>query len=232
MEMKSEQIRVLDHGHVQLEDCMANDLKVVNSARVSVDVRHEVMEMGDDELIGFLMRKKHGTPFEHNAFTFIIKAPIFVFREWQRHRIASYNELSARYKEFTNPDFYIPAKEDVRTQVGKPGAYTFEQWQGPVSYETVRALTIRHYQDCYEMYKYKISIGWAKELARCDLPFALYSQMYWTTNARSMMNFIELRTDPEAQLEIRRYATIVEELFAEHMPIVHKHFVAHGRIAP
>ena len=119
-------IRVLDHGFVRLDDAMADDLSVVNGARVSFARRKTEMDESDEGLIRFLMRDRHGSPFEHNAFRFHIRCPIFVAREWFRHRIGSFNEFSMRYAKATD-DFYVPEPEDVRTQVGKPGAYSFEQ---------------------------------------------------------------------------------------------------------
>src|SRR6476659_735391 len=118
-------IRVLDHGFVRLDDAMATDLSVVNAARVRFARRKDVMEEADEGLIRFLMRDRHGTPFEHNSFRFHIRAPIFVAREWFRHRVGSFNEFSMRYAKATD-EFYVPEPEDVRTQVGKPGSYSFE----------------------------------------------------------------------------------------------------------
>ena len=118
-------IPVLDHGFVRLDGCMADDLSVVNAARVSFAQRSEQLDERDHGLIRFLMRERHGTPFEHNAFRFHVKLPIFVMREWARHRIGSFNEWSARYSQL-DAEFYIPEPEDVRTQVGKPGAYSFD----------------------------------------------------------------------------------------------------------
>src|SRR3712207_8361607 len=104
---------------------MASDLSVVNAARVSFARRKDEMDESDAGLIRFLMRDRHGTPFEHNAFRFHVRCPIFVAREWFRHRVGSFNEFSMRYARASD-DFYVPEPEDVRTQVGKPGAYTFE----------------------------------------------------------------------------------------------------------
>jgi thymidylate synthase (FAD) len=118
-------VPVLDHGFVRLDDSMADDLSVVNGARVSFARRKEEMDESDHGLIRFLMRERHGTPFEHNSFRFHIRAPIFVAREWFRHRVGSFNEFSMRYAKATD-EFYVPAPEDVRSQVGKPGAYSFE----------------------------------------------------------------------------------------------------------
>ena len=118
-------IRVLDHGFVRLDESMASDLSVVNAARVSFARRKAEMDESDEGLIRFLMRDRHGTPFEHNAFRFHIRCPIFVAREWFRHRVGSFNEFSMRYAKATD-EFYVPEAEDVRSQVGKPGAYSFE----------------------------------------------------------------------------------------------------------
>ena len=120
--LTDETIRVLDHGFVRLDGVMASDLSVVNGARVSFARRKDEMDDSDAGLIRFLMRERHGTPFEHNAFRFHIRCPIFVAREWMRHRVGSFNEFSLRYAKATE-DFYVPEPEDVRTQVGKPGAY-------------------------------------------------------------------------------------------------------------
>src|SRR5256884_1139825 len=118
-------IRVLDHGFVRLDDAMDSDLSVVNGARVSFARHKAELDASDEGLIRFLMRERHGTPFEHNAFRFHVRAPIFVAREWMRHRWGSFNEFSLRYARATD-DFYVPALDDVRSQVGKPGAYSFE----------------------------------------------------------------------------------------------------------
>src|SRR5947207_7225295 len=132
-------IRVLDHGFVRLDDAMASDLSVVNGARVSFARHKAEMDASDEGLIRFLMRDRHGSPFEHNAFRFHIRCPIFVAREWFRHRVGSFNEFSMRYAKATE-DFYVPEPEDVRTQVGKPGAYTFETVDPDLAEETRAAL--------------------------------------------------------------------------------------------
>lgn len=226
--MINEEIQVLDHGFVRLDGAMADDLSVVNSARVSFGTRHEQMESGDDKLIGFLMRERHGTPFEHNSLRFHVKAPLFIFREWQRHRIGSFNELSGRYSEFVDPDFYIPS--NWRTQVGKPGHYTFEKWTGNT--KMTEGSFLRHCQDAYDLYRWTVDAGLAKEQARLVLPLNLYSEMYWTVNARSLMNFLSLRNSSQAMWEIQEYARVVEELWSWEMPVTHKAFIDNNRVAP
>src|SRR5947208_5302873 len=129
---------------------MADDLSVVNAARVSFARRKDVVDAADEGLIRFLLRERHGTPFEHNSFRFHVRCPIFVAREWFRHRIGSFNEFSMRYAKASD-DFYVPAAEDVRTQVGKPGAYTFEQVDDAVAQETREELKAV-YDEAYAAY--------------------------------------------------------------------------------
>jgi thymidylate synthase (FAD) len=225
-----DRIDVLDHGFVRLDAAMADDLSVVNAARVSFAQHTDEMDQRDHGLIRFLMRERHGTPFEHNALRFHVKCPIFVCREWQRHRIGSFNEWSARYSQL-EAEFYLPEPEDVRTQVGKPGAYTFEQVDGELA-GSVRDAQRAVYEQAYATYQELLDQGIAKEIARNVLPVAIYTQFYWTVNARSLMNFVSLRNAETAQREIRRYGAAVEALFARCMPITHAAFVANDRRAP
>jgi thymidylate synthase (FAD) len=223
-------VRVLDHGFVRLDDAMADDLSVVNGARVSFARRKEEMDESDEGLIRFLMRDRHGTPFEHNSFRFHIRAPIFVAREWFRHRVGSFNEFSMRYARATH-DFYVPASEDVRTQVGKPGSYSFDPVSPEVA-ETTREELRTVYETAYAAYERLVELGVARELARCALPVGAYTEFYWTVNARSLMNFISLRAAETAQREIRRYAEACDQFLAEKMPVTHAAFVANERVAP
>ena len=221
---------VLDHGFVRLDACMADDLSVVNAARVSFARHKEAMDASDEGLIRFLMRERHGTPFEHNSFRFHIRCPIFVAREWFRHRIGSFNEFSMRYAKATD-DFYVPAPEDVRTQVGKPGAYTFETVE-PELAESTRETFESVYRTAYAAYEELVQAGVAREVARCVLPVGAYTEFFWTVNARALMNFVSLRNSEFAQLEIRRYAEAVERFFEQQMPVTHAAFVANNRTAP
>jgi thymidylate synthase (FAD) len=225
---------------VELIQSMGGDEAVVRSARVSTTSGTTGdLSLGEREkgLINFLMRDRHGTPFEHNGFTFYIEAPIFVFREFMRHRMASYNEESGRYKEL-EPVFYVPGDDRNLIQVGKPGAYTFE----PGSYSQVKnaqALTRLSSERSYELYKKMLSEGIAREVARGVLPVNTYSSMYVTMNARSLMNFLSLRTMREGthfpsfpQREIEMVAEKMECFFAEKMPITYETFNKNGRVAP
>jgi thymidylate synthase (FAD) len=226
----SRTIEVLDHGFVRLDDAMADDLSVVNAARVSFARRKEEMDDSDAGLIRFLMRERHGTPFEHNSFRFHVRAPIFVAREWFRHRIGSYNEFSMRYAKATD-EFYVPAPADVRSQVGKPGAYSFEPVDDELAQATRDELAAV-YAAAFAAYERLVEQGVARELARAVIPVGAYTEFYWTVNARAVMNFISLRAAETAQREIRRYAEAVELLFAEHMAVTYEAFVAAGRVSP
>jgi thymidylate synthase (FAD) len=223
-------IPILDHGFVRLDGVMADDLSVVNAARVSFARRKQEIEPEDEGLIGFLLRNRHGTPFEHNAFRFQVRCPIFVMREWIRHRWSSFNEFSMRYAQASD-DFYVPAAEDMRQQVGKPGAYHFEAVE-PELAESARAEIETTNEAAYATYRRLIEAGIARELARTVLPVAAYTEFFWTVNARALMNFLSLRNAEAAQREIRRYAEAVESLFAEQMPLTHAAFVSAGRTPP
>jgi thymidylate synthase (FAD) len=229
-ELPEGSIPVLDHGFVRLDDAMASDLSVVNAARVSFARHKQEMEPEDEGLIVFLLRNRHGTPFEHNSFRFHVRCPIFVMREWIRHRWSSFNEFSMRYTRATD-EFYVPALEDIRQQVGKPGAYSFEPVE-PELAEMARTEIEKTNSAAYATYDRLIEAGIARELARTVLPVAAYTEFYWTVNARALMNFLSLRNAEAAQREIHRYAEVVEDLFAERMPLTHAAFVAAGRTAP
>jgi thymidylate synthase (FAD) len=226
MENKSNQT----YGFVRLDGFMADDISVVNSARVSFEKSSEHMDASAVGLINFLMRERHGTPFEHNSFRFHIKCPIFVAREWFRHRIGSFNEFSARYSEVPN-EFFSPLLEDVRKQTGKPGSYTFEKMDLSDA-EKAKKIIEENNISAYNSYLELLEMGVAKELARSVLPVSMYTQFYWTVNARALMNFLSLRTAESAQVDIRKCAKEVERIFESQMPITHEAWIKNGRIAP
>jgi thymidylate synthase (FAD) len=221
---------------VTLVQSMASDSAVTMAARVSTGASDSTPEK-DAGLINYLMRDRHGSPFEHNAFTFYIEAPIFVFREFMRHRIASYNEESGRYKEL-EPVFYVPNLERKLVQKGKPGAYEFELGDiGQLS--TVYRSSYEANVRAYDEYQKMLRAGIAREIARGVLPVNLYSSMYVTMNARSLMNFLSLRTTREGahfpsfpQREIEIVAENMECHFAEKMPLTYEAFNKNGRVAP
>lgn len=211
---------------------MGDDASVVNAARVSFAKQREleVLSEADKGLINFLMRERHGTPFEHNAFRFHVKCPLFVAREWFRHRIGSFNEFSARYSEVPN-EFFTPSLEEIRGQVGKPGSYSFETLDPSIAKDAVTWISDWNEQ-AYNLYKELLELGVAKEVARVVLPVSMMTQFYWTVNARSLMNFLGLRTHETAQYDIRQYANAVLELSRGEMPVTFESWERNGRQTP
>jgi thymidylate synthase (FAD) len=209
-------IDVLDHGFVRLIDSMGTDLSIVRAARVSYDAAWRAGEDqgSDNRLIRYLWKNRHTTPFEAVTFTFEVKAPIFVFRQWHRHRTWSFNELSARYREMPE-EFYLPdpAKIGVQSKDNKQGRTTEETL--PDFYELrakqCHALEIACMQ-AFNTYRDLLADGWPRELARSILPVATYSHMFATVNLRNLLHFLDLRCDPHAQYEIRAYAEALRSL--------------------
>ena len=227
---------------VELVKASANDADVIWAARVSTAGETSLEDVGSDPerskgLINYLARERHGSPFEHTSMTFFVSAPIFVFREFMRHRIASYNEESGRYRELS-PVFYIPDQSRKLIQIGKTGAYDFvdgtsDQFSGSV------AAMKRAYEAAYVEYKNMLDLGIAREVARTVLPVGLYSSMYVTMNARALMNFLSLRTKHEGshfpsypQREIEMVAEKMEEIWAGLMPLTYAAFNSGGRVCP
>lgn len=228
--MKPIKYEIHDHGFVTLADHMGNDLAIVNAARQSFGSTEIEMNEKNIGLINFLMRERHGTPFEMVTFTFNAKVPIFVMREWIRHRIGSFNEYSGRYTKMIS-DFYVPLESKVRTQTGKPGSYVFE----PVNLRKAKLarLAIRMFSmGAYSLYEALLKMGIAKEVARIILPVNYYTQFTWTVNLRSLLNFISLRSDETAMYEIREYSRAIETLISEVVPVSYKAFLKNGKKAP
>jgi thymidylate synthase (FAD) len=224
---------------VDLIQSMGSDEMVARSAWVSTQGADARTKNADkiQGLINYLMRERHGTPFESNAFTFFIRAPLFVVREFQRHRIASYNEESGRYTQL-KPEFYVPHATRKLVQKGKPGAYTFD-FGSSDQHDTVAASTRLVSQYAYDAYETMLDAGVAKEVARMILPLNIYSSFYCTMNARALMNFLSLRIEDEnssyvshPQIEIQQVAEQMEEIFKKFMPITWNAWNNNGRVAP
>lgn len=215
-----ETIPVLDEGFVRLVDFMGGDLAVVQGARVSFGQEAKGDER-DRKLLNYLMKHEHGTPFEMAVFKFHVKAPIFVARQWFRHRIGSYNEISYRYVEVKD-EFYIPkelrAQDTKNKQASFLGSFTLEQ------NEHGRRLIQAAHNSAYEKYQELLNLGVAREVARIVLPVSMYTQFYVAYNARSLMNFVRLRTGSGAQYEIREYADALNQIFKRTMPWTHQAF--------
>jgi thymidylate synthase (FAD) len=224
-------MKVLDHGSVALYDWMGDDLRIVNMARQSFGQESRSMGEAERGLINFLMENRHGTPFEGVVFTFNVKCPIFVAREWFRHRIGSFNEFSGRYTEMPE-EFYDPAPDQIRTQVGKPGHYRFEEITDKHKlYDSIYAIKDAN-RGAFNTYKELLDHGVAKEVARIVLPLSIYTQFTWVVNLRSLFNFINLRSSQHAMWEIRQYSLAIEDLIKEHVPVAYDSFVKNGKIAP
>lgn len=204
-------IHVLDKGFVHLVDFMGSDNRVVSAARVSFGGVSKGEER-DKGLIKYLLEHQHHTPFEHCYFQFHICCPIYVARQWMRHRWGSYNEISARYTQVKD-EFYIPAQfrgQDVKNRQGSVAA-DFDN-------EALRKLYEESVEASFAAYNKLIEAGVAREMARGVLPVCQYTQFYWSVNARSLLNFLQLRTDGHAQYEIRVYADAIAQIFKEKLP--------------
>jgi thymidylate synthase (FAD) len=214
-----EPTRVLDHGFVRLVDSMGSDLSVVRSAKVSYDAawRAGVDKGSDERLIRYLWKHQHTSPFESVTLTFEVKAPIFVFRQWHRHRTWSYNELSARYRELSS-EYYIPDVDDIGVQ-SKNTKQAREIVGGTCETEISRGIMQAACEAAFIIYRRLLDSGVPRELARTVLPLATYSQMFATVNLLNLFRFCTLRLDPHAQMEIRVYAKAMLELAREVAPI-------------
>lgn len=231
-----------DDVTVQLVKHSADDAHVLWSARVSTQGEQSLDQIGADPerskgLINYLMRDRHGSPFEAASMTFFVGAPIFVFREFMRHRTWSFNEESGRYREL-DPVFYVPAPDRRLVQEGKPGHYQFVAGTEE-QHRLVDEVMTDAYRQAYDAYRKMLAAGVAREVARSVLPVGLFSSAYATCNARSLMHFLGLRTTHPAaavksspQREIEMVAEQMEAAWAELMPLTHAAFNANGRIAP
>lgn len=209
--------QVLDHGLVRLVDHMGNDLSIIRAARVSYDAdwRTGEDEGKDEKLIAYLMKNHHTSPFEAVTFTFEVKAPLFVFRQWHRHRTWSYNEVSARYSELPE-EFYVPELSDITTQ-------STSNKQMRTDAQHPQALLMQSYMrksmtDAFALYKELLAQGCPRELARSVLPTSTYSRMFATVDLHNLFHFLRLRLHEHAQKEIRVYAEAMLELVEPIVP--------------
>ncbi len=216
-------MKVLDKGFVELVSVMGDDLTVVRAARVSTGSGTKGPEK-DKKLIDYLMRHGHETPFEHVVFTFHVKCPIFVARQWFRHRIASYNEKSGRYSKMEY-EFYVP--ERMRIQHPKDRQMSVPN-DGSVDEERAKKIIEEVYEKAFKAYEELLEMGVARELARIVLPLSLYTEFYWTVNMRSLMNFLSLRADSHAQWEIQQYALAIADYFKKCCPWSYESFLKHS----
>jgi len=217
---------VLDHGHVRLVESMGSDLSIVRNARVSYDAEWRA---GDDDgkdakLLNYLLKNKHTSPFESCVFTFDVKAPIFVFRQWHRHRTWSFNEISGRYAELPE-EFYVSEPSNYGTQsssnkqmrniIGADG-YTAEEWEKFLRWENEQRAMM---EQCFVLYRKHIQEGMPRELARAVLPLSTYSHMFATVDLHNLFHFLQLRLHSHSQYEIRVYAEAMLQLIEPIVPV-------------
>jgi thymidylate synthase (FAD) len=218
-----DRIECLDHGFVRLVDSMGDDLSVVRAARVSYDAawRAGEDEGSDKRLLNYLWRNAHTSPFEAVSLTFEVKAPIFVFRQWHRHRTWSYNELSARYRELPE-EFYIPDPSLIGVQSSdNKQMRVVDGEEGPDRADRVTEnLLVRdHCETAFRLYRQLLESGWPRELARSVLPVNTYSHMFATVNLLNLFRFLTLRVHEHAQYEIRVYAEAMRDLARAVAPV-------------
>jgi thymidylate synthase (FAD) len=226
-------MQILNKGDLSLLDMMGSDETIAKAAWVSYAKQDEKKEAKDIErLINYLMKHQHGTPFEHVVFQFHIKAPIFIAREWFRHRIGSFNEVSSRYITF-EPEFYIPEQFRVKSETNKQGSVIPDDYIGKAGWNNwaTEELT-QSYKDSYNSYLALKEQGVANELARLLLPLGTYTEWWWTVNLRSLFNFMALRSFPTAQWEIQEYSRALEEIVKEKLPYAYMAWENNGRNAP
>ncbi len=219
----AESIPVLDHGFVRLVDHMGSDLSIARAARVSYEAAWRAGENAgsDAKLIRYLWKNQHSTPFEAVTFTFEVKAPIFVFRQWQRHRTWSYNELSARYKELPE-QAYVPDPSLIGSQSAssKQARDLVEPSLEALAERSAQVDVVRaSHAEAFKTYRWLLESGWPREVARSVLPVATYSHMFATVDLLNLLRFLTLRSDPHAQYEIRVYAEAMLGLIRGVVPV-------------
>ncbi len=223
---------------VELVDSMGSDDSITRAMLVSTQGADAKEADATYGRINFLMANRHGTPFEHAALTFYAEVPIFVLREWHRHRVGvSYNELSGRYAQLA-PTYYVPGEQRNLVQVGKPGHYEYVPGS-PEDYDWLAADMEDEACQNYARYEKRLERGIAKEVARMGLGINIFSAQFFTCNPRSIMAFLSLRTKSESskfpsypQREIEMAAEMMETVFAERFPLTHRSFEENGRVSP
>lgn len=229
----SQVVKCLDHGEIELIDSLGNDESIVRSARVSHAANEKTGQdpAADFKLIDYLYRNGHTSPFEHPVFTFRVKAPIFVFRQWHRHRTWSYNEVSARYTELPE-EFYVPEPGTMGVQSKDNHQARDIEIQALDTEEKIRLKTIQtvlHWQnkESFDVYRQMLDLGCPRELARTVLPVATYSEMFATVDLHNLLKFISERISDGAQYEIKVYAQAMLELIEPLVPAAVAAWKAH-----
>jgi len=224
--MTIEAIKVLDHGLVRLVESMGSDLSIIRNARVSYDAEWRTGEDAgkDEKLLNYLVKNKHTSPFESCIFTFEVKAPIFVLRQWMRHRTWSFNEISARYAELPE-EFYVPELSQITGQA-KDNKQMRTDEQHPQAQKFADLMQAQN-TDTFHLYQSMIKQGCPRELARSILPVGTYSHMFATVDLHNLMHFLKLRLHSHAQYEIRVYGEAMLKLIEPIVPYSVKAFREH-----
>lgn len=217
-----QEIKVLDSGFVRLVDFMGSDDSIVEAARVSYG-RGTKKRREDRGLIRYLMRHQHTTPFEMVEFKFHVKLPIFIARQWIRHRTASVNEYSGRYSVMED-DFYVPKPEDIKQQSTTNRQGREEAEVNPAVRESFLAFLNASNRHLYDEYLKALDSGVAREIARINLPLSLYTQWYWKVDLHNLFHFLKLRLDEHAQAEIREYANAMAQFVKQVVPVAWEAF--------
>ncbi|AEE15927.1 FAD-dependent thymidylate synthase [Treponema brennaborense] len=226
-EILDKEYPVLDKGFVRLVDYFGGDARIVQAARVSYGAGTKTVRE-DAGLIDYLLRHEHTSPFEQVVLTFHLKMPIFVARQWVRHRTARMNEISGRYSVMRN-EFYVPAEADVAVQSSDNKQGRSDSVVSAEYAEKVRSLLEKGQDQAYAAYSELVESGLAREIARVNLPLSLYTEMYWQCDLHNLMHFLKLRLDPHAQKEIRVYAEVLLELTRKVAPMAVQSFENHTR---
>jgi thymidylate synthase (FAD) len=219
------EFKVLDEGFVRLVDYMGGDHRIVQAARVSYGAGTTSYRR-DAALIDYLLRNDHTSPFEQVVLTFHAKMPIFVARQWIRHRTARVNEISGRYSVMKD-EFYLPAGRDIAAQSDDYKQGRSSQPVDAATQEEVRKRLTAGQKRAYEEYEELLQIGIARELSRVNLPLSLYTEWYWQIDLHNLFRFLALRMDPHAQMEIRAYATVIFEITRAVCPAACRSFENH-----
>lgn len=224
-ELLDQVIPVLDHGFVRLVDYMGNDERIAQAARVSFgESARPVRDTA--ALIDYLMRHDHTSPFEHVVLEFHCKLPIFVARQWIRHRTARVNEISGRYSVLQE-EFYLPPEEQIQGQSRFNKQARSGNEVPPELRRKVLEILRRDQGAAYASYQELLNDGIARELARINLPLSLYTQWYWQMDLHNLFHFLELRLDPHAQWEIRQYAAVIARIARAVAPLAYDAFERH-----
>ena len=201
---------VLDKGFVRLVDYYGGDQRIVQSARVSYGKGTKTVSQ-DNALIDYLLRHQHTSPFEQVVMTFHLKMPIFVARQWVRHRTGRMNEVSGRYS-IMKDEFYIPSSENIAPQSTDNKQGRASEPFPPEKAENIRRQFAEGQKTAYKNYSELVEGGLAREIARINLPLSLYTEFYWEMDLHNLFHFLKLRLDSHAQLEIREYAKVILDM--------------------